>query len=75
MSKYAPANENGEKPYFVEIVRWGRSSSMVVYAENTSDARYRALGRHGPGEYVQRVRRARSGEVDNTKPEESRKEV
>lgn len=58
MPKYAPANENGEKPYVVERSGWGRKRTKVVYAATVADAKYRAFGRLGTGEYITGCRRA-----------------
>jgi hypothetical protein len=61
--KYAPANEAGEKPYVVTVWRMGTERDRLVYAVSVPDARHVALGRHGVGEYVVRVRRALFGEA------------
>ena len=59
MSKYAPADENGDKPYVVEVWDFGRHSVRVVYAANPGEAKYRAIGRQrNPMAYAQSVRRA-----------------
>ena len=66
MTKYAPANEAGDKPYVVEKAGWGRRQSMVVYALNASAAEYRALRRLGNGEYITGCRRATPEDVEGT---------
>ena len=58
MSAYAPANDKGEKPYVVEQAGWGRKRSKVVYANTPAEAKYRAYGRQGVGEYIIGCRRA-----------------
>jgi hypothetical protein len=45
MSKYAPAREDGLKPWVVTRREWGRSSERVVYAETSAAAKYKAIGR------------------------------
>ena len=57
MSRYAPPNELGEKPYTVKLSQWGHESEVVVYAKDANQAKYRALGRGGPMQYVVSVRR------------------
>ena len=66
MTKYAPANEAGDKPYVVEKAGWGRKQSKVVYAPNVSAAKYRAFGRMGTGEYITGCRRATPEDVEGT---------
>lgn len=61
--KYAPANANGEKPYVVEVVEWGRVRSKVVWATTPARARYKAVGRRSPGVYARSVRRALTTET------------
>lgn len=58
MTKYAPANQAGEKPYVVEQSGWGRKRSKVVYAKTAAEAKYRAYGRQGVGERITGCRRA-----------------
>jgi hypothetical protein len=58
MSKYAPARENGKKPYVVTKGGWGRSLDRIGWGETASDAKYDAFGRMGVGEYVTGCRRA-----------------
>lgn len=43
--RYAPAREDGLKPWAVEISEWGKRRTQVVYAENRSAAEYEAKGR------------------------------
>lgn len=57
MSKYAPANESGDKPFVVTGIDWGRSVTRVIYAPDSATARYNS-GLRGTGQYVQAVRRA-----------------
>lgn len=64
MSKYAPANEAGEKPYVVEQTGWGRKRAKVAYGTSVSDAKYRAFGRQGVGEYVTGCRRATPADLE-----------
>jgi len=56
MSKYAPAREDGLKPYVVTLVGWGRESFRIRYAHTSSEAR--SSYRLGIGEYIKAVRRA-----------------
>lgn len=64
MSKYAPANAAGEKPYVVTQSSWGRTRTKVAYGNTVADAKYRAFGRQGVGEYIMRCRRATPADVD-----------
>ena len=43
--KYAPAREDGLKPWLVTIYEWGKSRDRVIYAETAAAARYDAIGR------------------------------
>lgn len=45
MSKYAPAREDGLKPWVVTRHEWGCSSDVVVYAETGARAKYQCIGR------------------------------
>lgn len=63
MTKYAPANEDGLKPYVVERKGWGKTDTRVVYAANTPEAKYKAFGRMGTGEYITGCRRATPEDV------------
>jgi len=58
MSKLAPANQDGLKPYAVRVWCFGRVTTTVHYAEGPRSAGYMALGRPGPGEYIKSSRRA-----------------
>jgi hypothetical protein len=58
MTKYAPANEAGDKPYVVEQSGWGRRRTRVVYARTVAEAKHRAFGRQGVGEHITGCRRA-----------------
>lgn len=62
--RYAPPNEQGQKPYHVTINNWGRMVERIVYADNTAEARYSAVGRSGPGVYVSKVRRATPADLE-----------
>lgn len=64
MTKYAPANELGEKPYVVEQAGWGRRRTRVVYAHTVADAKIRAFGRQGVGEYIVGCRRAKPEDME-----------
>lgn len=57
MSKYAPANAEGKKPYVVSGRNFGRLIDRIVYAEDASAAKHWS-GFVGVGNYVVRVRRA-----------------
>ena len=63
MSTYAPADEHGDKPYVVEQSGWGRKRTRVVYARTAAEAKHRAFGRQGVGEYITGCRRARPGDL------------
>lgn len=45
MSKYAPRNEDGLKPWVVTISEWGRKSDRIVYADTGAQAKYQTCGR------------------------------
>jgi hypothetical protein len=62
MSKYAPLNEDGLKPWVVTRNEWGRTSEQIVYAKSSADAKYKAIGRqlHVTGT----VRRATSEDIE-----------
>jgi hypothetical protein len=45
MSKYAPAREDGLKPWIVTLCEWGRKTDRIIYAETNAAARYQAVGR------------------------------
>jgi hypothetical protein len=63
MSNYAPADEKGDKPFVVERSGWGKKSSRLVYAANVSQAKFKAFGRMGTGEYITGCRRATPEDV------------
>lgn len=63
MSKYAPANTAGEKPYVVTMRSWGRERSKLVYADSATSAKYLAFGRLGTGEYITSTRRATAADL------------
>jgi len=52
MSKYAPANDKGEKPYVIVQSGWGRHRVKIAYGKTLTDAKWRAFGRQGTGEYI-----------------------
>jgi hypothetical protein len=62
MSKFAPPNEDGLKPWVVTLSERGHKSERIVYAKSSADAKYRAIGRqlHVTGT----VRRATSADID-----------
>lgn len=45
MSRYAPPNADGLKPWVVTIREWGRTRDTIQYAETAARAKYRAIGR------------------------------
>ena len=60
-TKYAPAREDGMKPYHVTISEWGQQYEKIIYAATTDDAKYKAVGRM---RYIAaRVRRATPDDV------------
>jgi hypothetical protein len=64
MPKYAPANDEGLKPYMVTRAGWGRSSTRLVYADKVATAKYKAFGRMGTGEYITECRRATPEDIE-----------
>ncbi len=66
MTKYAPANGEGKKPYIVEGLSWGKDVQRLVWGKDVAEAKYRA-GLSGTGQYVRRVRRALIEEVEADK--------
>ena len=56
--KYAPAREDGEKPYVVTIWEMGREYTTVVYTDTAAQAKGVAVGRRSPGRYAKSARRA-----------------
>lgn len=63
MSGFTLPEPDGRKHYTVEIVRWGRETSRILLAMNANEARYLAVPRRRPAEYVSKVRRTRSDEL------------
>lgn len=61
--KYAPAREDGTKPFVVVAASWGRTTERLVYVRKRSDARYAAIGRE---KYTsaQSIRRATPDDVE-----------
>jgi hypothetical protein len=45
MPKYAPAREDGLKPYVVAVSSWGRTDERIIYAAKTNEAEYEGKGR------------------------------
>lgn len=43
--RYEPAREDGLKPWFVTLREWGRSSTWIVWAESSGQAKFEAIGR------------------------------
>ncbi|MEJ6554047.1 hypothetical protein PQI51_03290 [Microbacterium esteraromaticum] len=67
MTKYAPANENGEKPYVVTQSGWGRTRTRITYAKTVAEAKFRAFGRQGVGEFITGCRRATPEDMEAEK--------
>ncbi len=67
-SKYAPAREDGLKPFHVALTSWGRSWGVIVYAETASDAEYRA--KHQQMHTYAKARRATPADMENTHVED-----
>ncbi len=44
MSKYAPPNAEGMKPWVVTIREWGNVRDRIVYAETARQAKYDVIG-------------------------------
>ena len=66
--KYAPAREDGDKPYVVTIWDMGHEYTVVVYAENAAQAKVVAVGRRGPGRHAKSARRATPIDVQESRP-------
>lgn len=62
MSKYAPADTDGNKPYIITISDWGKDRTVLEYAPTPVEARSRH-SRRGVGQYVKGVRRATTEDV------------
>ena len=45
MPKFAPAREDGLKPWVVAVSSWGRTTERIEYAESARQATYQAVGR------------------------------
>jgi hypothetical protein len=43
--KYAPAREDGLKPWHVTVAEWGREWEQIVYAKTSGEAEYVAKNR------------------------------
>ena len=65
--KYAPAREDGEKPYVVVIWDMGREHATVVYADTAAHAKGVAVWRRGPGRYAMSARRATPEDMETTR--------
>lgn len=63
-ARYAPAREDGTKPYVVTFNRWGRPTERLVYVEKRIDARDAAID---PRIYMTALRRASPEDVTNLK--------
>jgi hypothetical protein len=64
VSKYAPANENDEKPYVVTVWDWGRVEDELVYADGPVCARHKAVGPRTNYRYATGTRRATPEDVE-----------
>jgi hypothetical protein len=64
-AKYAPANDEGLKPYVVTRKGWRSESTKVVYADTPTIAKFLAFGRMGVGQYVSECRRATPGDIEH----------
>lgn len=64
-AKYAPANDEGLKPYVVTRKGWGRETTVIAYAEKPADAKYIAFGRLGVGDYIASCRRAAPEDIQD----------
>lgn len=64
MPSYAPTNEEGLKPYIVVEFDWGKTREHLVYASDAADAKWKAVGRVGPGRYASSCRRATPEDID-----------
>lgn len=61
--KYAPAREDGLKPYHVTLREWGRESTRIEWADTAAQAEYQAKGRM---RYVYaKARRATPADVES----------
>ena len=66
--RYAPAREDGTKPYVVTVLSSGKTSDRLVYARDRGGARYVAIRvRDYQGHHVQACRRATPEDVTNLK--------
>lgn len=45
MPKFAPAREDGLKPWHVTISEWGKQRTHIEWAEDARSAEYQAVGR------------------------------
>lgn len=43
--RYAPARDDGLKPWVVERREWGQKTERIVYARGRADAEYEVKGR------------------------------
>lgn len=65
MSKWAPARDDGMKPWVRTVWEWDRSTDRIVYAANSTDAKYiEPIMRYASV----RVRRATPDDMKQVKP-------
>ncbi len=64
MSKYAPAREDGNKPYVVTQSGWGKTRSRIGWGKTVAEAKYQAFGRQAIGEYITGCRRATPDDME-----------
>ena len=62
--KYAPAREDGDKPYVISIHDWGKDIERLGWGATASEAKYDATGRKHVGMYVNSARRATPDDVE-----------
>lgn len=62
--KYGAPNENGDKPYIVELWSMGKVTDRLEWAGDIAEARGR-YSRLGTGEYIKKIRRALVEEVSS----------
>lgn len=63
MPKFAPANDQGEKPYVATVYQWGKYNDELTWADDAAQARSKYT-RLGTGEYLERLRRATPDDLD-----------
>lgn len=62
--KYAPAREDGGKPYVFTRWGWGQKTEKIGWGTTPSRAAYDAYGRMGAGHYITNKRRATPADMD-----------